>query len=179
MKIQILNLVLIVLLALGLGYFIYSQNNDTKIAYIRSVYLVENYEGTKEAYADYQRKVMEWQANADTLKKSYQAQFASYKEGESSLSKMELERAQKKLLLERDKVQQYQQAIEIKSQEEDQKITEGLFKQIDAYVKEYAEQNGYDLIIGVGTDGNLLYGGESYDITEEVLDAINRNYNGK
>ena len=179
MKLQVVNTILIVALIATLAFLFFSQASSPKIGYIQSIYLLENFEGTKEAYSTYQEKVADWKINADTLKTMYQATFASYKENEKNLSSKDKQKAQQDLLLKKQKYEQYQQAIQQKGAEEDQKITEGVFKQIDAYVKAYAKANGFDLIIGVGTDGNLLYGEDSYDLTEEVLEDINKKYLGK
>jgi outer membrane protein len=43
-------------------------------------------------------------------------------------------------------------------------------------VEEYGKENGYDLILGTTTSGNILYGTEKKDITEQVLNALNNAY---
>lgn len=179
MKIQTITLTLVVLLIFSVAYLFYLQSKTPKVAYIRSVYLLENYEGTKEAYEEFQKKAIEWQGNTDTLKSQYQATFMSYRENEATLSKEDKQKVQQDLMQKKANFEKYQQAIQEKSAEEDQKMTEAVFKQIDAYVQVYAKKKGYDLIIGVGTDGNLLYGNDAYDITEEVLIEINKIYAGK
>ena len=48
--------------------------------------------------------------------------------------------------------------------------------QIDAFIKIYAKENGFDLIVGTTSSGNVLYGADGIDVTEELLKALNEQY---
>lgn len=47
----------------------------------------------------------------------------------------------------------------------------GILKSIEDVVTDYAKQTGYDLVLN---SRMLLYGGEQYDLTSEVLKRLNR-----
>lgn len=47
----------------------------------------------------------------------------------------------------------------------------GILKDIEGVVTVYAKETGYDFILNSRT---LLYGGEQYDLTEEVLKRLNK-----
>ena len=76
-----------------------------------------------------------------------------------------------------DNLQQYSKRIEQLMQGEDAQMTEEVLGQINGFVETYGRENGYDLILGTTQTGNLLYGREALDITEELLEALNRDYN--
>ena len=46
-------------------------------------------------------------------------------------------------------------------------------------IREYGKKKGYSLIIGANDSGNLLYGSESKDITNDVLEYLNQQYKNK
>ena len=48
--------------------------------------------------------------------------------------------------------------------------------QINSFVKQYAEQEGYDIILGTTQSGSLLYANNALDITEEIVEALNQYY---
>ena len=118
----------------------------------------------KEARELYQKKEQQWQAELDTLQADYQrARMAG-------LSEVELVHFAQN-------IQQYSQQVAQSAEEEDRKMTQAVLDQINAFVESYGQEQGYDLILGTTLDGNILYAREVLDITEEVLDALNRQYN--
>ncbi|MBI1227713.1 MAG: hypothetical protein GC192_20940 [Bacteroidetes bacterium] len=56
--------------------------------------------------------------------------------------------------------------------------TEEIWKQINQYVLEYGKENGYDYIFGASGNGSMMYAGGTNDITEKVIEFINRRYEG-
>lgn len=48
---------------------------------------------------------------------------------------------------------------------------------IEAFLNEYGEEKGFDLLLGKSNaTGSVLYGKNAYDVTEEVIEAINKRY---
>lgn len=153
--------------------------NQPKIAYVHSEYLFENYLGTIESYKALESKNQTWGNNLDSLSKTYRATFASYEAKGEALNKKEKEALGYKLRQQEAAFNNYHQSVEKMKLEEDQKLTQAVIKQIDAYLKEYALNNGYDLIIGAGGTSGLVYGDRSYDVTDKVLLFINKKYRGE
>ena len=146
------------------GAFAFSYLREARLAYVRSEVLVNEFTGMQEARQGFQQKQREWQAQLDTLRADYTREAAA------GASSMELE-------LLADNLQQYSKRIEQLMQGEDAQMTEEVLGQINGFVETYGRENGYDLILGTTQTGNLLYGREALDITEELLEALNRDYN--
>jgi len=53
-----------------------------------------------------------------------------------------------------------------------------IWKQLDAYIKEYGDAKGYDIILGTNGTGNVVYASEALDATEELIEFINTKYDG-
>lgn len=171
-------IILAVITWLGIIWLVVIINKQPKIAYVQSVYLVENYKGTKEAYQVLQKKVVQWEANLDSLKSVYQEAINHYNSNKDKLEKEALTALERALLLKQQNLEKYQGILQQKQAEEDQKLTQGVYAQIDSYLKAYAKEQGYDLVIGANAEGTVLYGSEAFDITEEVLGIINQQYTG-
>ncbi len=58
---------------------------------------------------------------------------------------------------------------------ESQKNNVVLHDSIDAFLKEYNKEKGFDLIISRVGD-NLLYASEALDITKEIIEGLNKRY---
>jgi len=54
-----------------------------------------------------------------------------------------------------------------------------IWKQLNSYIKSYGDEKGFDMILGVSGQGNLMYANGSLDVSQEVLQYVNDKYDGK
>lgn len=168
-----------VVLAALVGYVVYLHRSVPKIGYVKTGVLVEKYKGMKDATKELEKKMEKWQANVDTLQMNYQKSVDGYNGKYSKLSTKE--RAELKQMIDRQEeaIAGYVQNIEKQASEENVKLTKGVLAQLNTYIKKYAEQQRYDMIYGITTEGNILYGKDALDITDQILLGANNEYTGK
>ena len=150
-----------------------------KIAFVRSQELVYGYLGMQEAHNKYTEKMQQWQANKQTLESEYQTVLTKYQEEAPKLS--EDEKAQRENYLKKlqANIENYRHSINELTKEEDANMTQAVLNQINSFIEDYGKRHGYDIILGTTLSGNILYGDQALDITEHVLDALNRAYAGE
>ena len=146
------------------------------IKYIKSADLIYSFEGMKEAQKKQEKLTNEMQSNVDTLQMEFQKAVNQYNQDYSKLSKDEKVEREKILNMQQTNMQQYSKNAELKIKEQDEKVTQGVLNQVNAFIEEYAKKMGYDVVLGTTTSGNILYGKENMDITDEVIKALNENY---
>ncbi|KGO78775.1 hypothetical protein Q763_16745 [Flavobacterium beibuense F44-8] len=56
--------------------------------------------------------------------------------------------------------------------------SEKIRSRISSYAKDFADANGYELILASQPNVNILYGENSLDVTKEFIDYINKKYEG-
>lgn len=167
-----------ILAAFAIMFYNHFQKHP-KIAYVRSQELVYGYDGTKEAMSQFNNKKQKLLANADTLKAEFQRDFANYKREYPTLSKMEIKKYESKLARKEKQVKNYSEAINKKIKSNDDEMMQAVLNQINSYAKEYGKQHGYTLILGTTLSGNVLYGEDAIDITDDLLTEINKKYHGE
>ena len=167
---------LAIVFATGLFFCIYKLNNQPTIAYVRSSDLIYKYEGMKEAQKKFEEKNKAWKANFDTLKVDFDRSLSKYQSDYPTLDAKQKEEREKILSMQEGNLQKYNQNLSQNAKKEETEMTEGVLNQINAFVEEYAKKHGYSLVIGTTNSGNLLYGEQKYDITDELLSAINEDY---
>ena len=57
-----------------------------------------------------------------------------------------------------------------------ERYTSDIWNRINTYVSAYGREHGYAYIFGASGEGNIMYAGESEDITEDVVKYINERY---
>ena len=169
---QISTLALIVILS---GTVFYLFHSRPKLAFVRTMDLVYSYNGMRDAHNEFKAQSDAWQANIDTLKLQYQNCLANYQNSYKSLS--ESERRDKVELIKKleSNLNNYTSVIRQQSAEKEKSMTEGVLNQINSYVEEYSKKKGYDFVFG-NNNSSILFGEKAYDITEDVLTALNKEY---
>lgn len=165
-------------LIIAIGALMSSRFSQPKIAYVDANVLLDNYEGMKTAKAVYQEKAQQWQANMDTLTKEFQQAVEAFEGGKASMTQKEQELSKQLISSKRDQLRDYQKAIQQQSQQEDLQITQRVLSEVNGMIQDYAEEKGYDLILGATGSGNIVYGDQPMDITQELVEVLNAKFSG-
>lgn len=158
--------------------FVYLFTRDSKVVYVDSSKLLNNYQGMKDARAAYQQKATAWKANVDTLTVEVQRQIMDYEKQSPKMTAKERQLSQELIRTKQKQLYDYQQALNTQAQQEDTKMTGDVVTQVNAYIKKYGESKGYKIILAATQYGNLAYADEGLDITDEVLEGLNKEYGG-
>lgn len=161
----------------GLAYIIIKINNQPKIAYVKSNELVYGYIGMKEAQTRQTAFEAHLKSQVDSVRMSLQNEIKTFNTSFTSLSKEEQIKQKERLMQFENSFRNFAEAAEKQLKESDDKLTSGVLNQINAYIEEYGNKNGYDIVLGTTTAGNILFAKNYLDITDEVLENINKTYN--
>lgn len=155
------------------GLALWRSTSGPTVAFVRTQELIYRYAGMKEAQGAFRAKQAAWQQEIDSLEGELRKKVPSDARP-ASFSAEE----QKELVLLRRSIDQHRMNLEKKAAEEDRELTEGVLGQVDALVARYAEEHGYDLIIGTASGGSILHGDAGLDITEDLLNTLNATHAG-
>ncbi|MFV8354978.1 OmpH family outer membrane protein [Flavobacterium sp. XS1P32] len=165
-----------VLLSIVSFYFMKTSSN---LVYVDVNKLIEGYSRTKIAKAEFDKKATLMKSNVDSLIGNWQKELKAYEKERSTLSSKELQLKQELLGNKQQQINGYQEAIQKKIQEEDKKVTQTVINDINDYIKDYGKKKGYKIIFGASGGGNIMYADESSDLTQEVLNGLNAEYDKK
>lgn len=133
----------------------------SNINYVNPNKLLQGYHGAQAQHEVYQAKAREWQQRVDSLGTELQAL------GPAPAAT----RAAKEQQLLR-----YREAVQQRAQQENQRLTQAVLAEINAYMKQYGKQHGYAFILGATASGNIVYAADEADITDDVLQGLNAQY---
>lgn len=172
-------LVAIATLTLGnLSILLWNVQRTPRVAYVRSEELVYGYFGMKEAMTEFGNTRKVQQANIDTLTLDLQRGMALRNELQAAGRIQELEEHQQLLQKQYNDLEQFRKATEERAAAEEQRILGSVLGQINTFVEKYAQERGYDVVLGTTASGSLLYGNGAYDITDELMVALNKDHEG-
>lgn len=166
-----------ILTVMGLIAVIYLQTRShDSIVYVDAIKLVNGYTGMKQARKAYEMKSEVWKSNLDSLKSELEIKIKDYQSKQASLSAKEKQLTEEVLKAKEEQFLNYQQAISEKIQKEDQELSSQVLAKVNDYIKRYGEKKGYSIIMAATQYGNIVYSDKGKDITEQVLEGLNKEY---
>lgn len=152
---------------------------QTKMAYIDVEVLMQDYKATKELEESLKLKQERIAKELDSLQAPFQQKVQQYYQNAQRMS------AQKRTEVERE-LQQEQQILQAKGQQasqelqkENQERSDALTQKVDSLVAVYAVEKGYKLILGSSGKGTIMYGADELNITDEIVEMLNSNFDKK
>ncbi|TKC60293.1 OmpH family outer membrane protein [Pedobacter hiemivivus] len=170
-------LFLLLLCSVGVCFLLYQHlfKND-KVAYVDSAKIFSEYKGSEKARKAYEVKANQWKANIDTLTFEVQGLMKKYEKELSGMSKKEQELSRQIIGNKRKQLSDYQRAIRENDGREQAKVNQEIVSQINAVLEDYGKKNSYKLILIANQVGTIAYAREGLDITNDVLEKLNKEY---
>lgn len=157
----------------------YISQAGSELVYVDVNKLLEGYDRTKVDREVFTEKANVMKANVDSLMTDWQNELKTYEKERSSMTEKELALKQELLQNKQQQINNYQQAVQKQIQEEDQKMTQTVVNDINDYVKAYGKNHAHRIIFGAQGSGNIMYAEEGTDLTNKILEGLNKQYHGK
>jgi outer membrane protein len=153
------------------GFVFHSKD----IVYVDSQKLMNGYKGMVEARKDFEKKRSAWQANIDTLTRDVQNAIKKYSKDQALGSPKEKELSKALIQSKQKELYDYQNAIKQNASQEEERVNQEIFTTINTYLSRYGKKNGYKMIL-IAANGNIAYADPSMEITDKIVEDLNREY---
>jgi len=169
---------LLPLLILNL-YLLFNQLTSKDLVFVDSSKLINNYKGMMDARKAYQQKAVVWQANVDTLVNEIQNDLKKFEKENAQMTSKERELTRQLLQNKQQQLADYQKATQQQAAQEDGQMTKQVVDEINQYIKDYGKSHKLKIILAATDYGNIAYAEEGIDITDEILEGLNKKYEGR
>jgi outer membrane protein len=149
--------------------------SSSKIAYVDSSKLLTGYKAMVEARAAFEKKQATWQSNIDTLTRDVQDAIKKYEKTAASGNETEKKLAKEIINGKQKQLYDYQAALRQNAGQEEQRLTQNVLATVNAYLLRYGKKQGYKLIL-IASNGNIAYASPDMDITDKVVEDLNKEY---
>lgn len=167
------------ILLCGVVIYLFADGRNKKIGVVQFHELIYEYRGMKDATQNYTRKMDKWSNQIDTLETGLKKLIEEIKVDSINNDKKKLKRDYELFLLKRQSYFDYKNKLDQAASEEDKKMTLGVINQVNEHIKAFAVKHGYDIIISNTDQQNVGYVKEAIDVTKQVIEFANENYDGK
>lgn len=169
----------VILFALAIAIISCNKTTETKefkTAYIDTSKLMEESVEAKDIEAKYKdkAKVMGNQLEAEVAR--FKSEAASFRSDAQKNGQAWAQQKGSELQEREQRLNYAQQAMLQQLQQESGVEMDTLVKSYRKIIKEYGKEKGYDYIYGTGEVASILYAKDSYDISKEIIKAVNDKY---
>ncbi len=154
-----------------------ASDASQKIAYVEIDSIMTQYTMCKNAKADLEKKGKNIQTTLANKQQSLESAAAKFQQDvqANKYSMQQAQNVQAGLQKQSQDLQALQQRLSAEFAEEEQKFNESLADSIHNFINRYNKQKGYAFIFSKQGD-NILYAGQAYNITDEVVKGLNKEY---
>jgi outer membrane protein len=171
---------LLLIIAISISVVACNKNEEkvkeVKTAYIDTSELMKEYTEAKDLEAKYK-------AQSEEKGRQLEAEIKRFKQDATNFQSQAQangqEWAQKRAAELQKREQQLgyaQQALAQQLQQESGVEMDSLISGVKKFIKEYGKKNGYAYIYGTGDAASVLYAEDKFNITKEVIKALNDKY---
>ncbi len=176
-RFQILIISALVLSIASIVYTFMQKSGSLNIKTINSAALLNEYEGVRALSRKYENKKAAYVSLIDSLNVAINRKIEEYNQDSLSYTPHQKNTLEKEV----NAVQQEIRYLNSKMTDEqnmiDAQLSNVLVNNIMTEIDSFSRQNDIDILINTGNN-NILYVDEDMDITQEILQAINKKYNG-
>ncbi|WP_184624078.1 OmpH family outer membrane protein [Pedobacter cryoconitis] len=146
----------------------------TRTAYIDSNKIYQNYKGILIAKTEFQKKVDLYRERMDTLSGRVKLDIMKIEKFRSN--KAIAQQYVDSVKYHKKQLSDYQQSMNASLKTEEGKLTQSAIEKLNQFLKQYGKEKNYDIIFIANNTGTIAYANDKYDITDEILKEINRQY---
>ena len=149
------------------------------IAYVNVDSLLLNYNYSKDLNEIIIKKQENSRASVNQKLRALQVEMQDFQrkvENNAFLTRERAEQEQARLVKKQQELQDFDSRLAQELVAEQQRLNEQLRDTLVSQLKVYNKDKGYQVILSNTMGDNILLAGDSYDITQEVIEYLNKNY---
>ena len=146
------------------------------IAYINSDTLLKNYEFSKVAAVELEKKKDELQAEYENRARGLQTEITNFQRNAQNMTMAQARAIEEYLTKKQQNLMRYQETLTQTLMQEEAKISNELYDKVADYLRDYGLANNFQLVLTYQKGSGVLYANDSLNITQQIVVGLNDVY---
>lgn len=158
-----------------------SSGGSSAIAFVNSDLLLEKYALVEKLARQLETESRKKDVDFSTQQKEFEQEAAYFQESvaNQSLNEQSAQRIYEQLMAKQQELYQLQEQFTAQLAQKEFEMNVVLLDSVRNYLERMNQGKKYDFILNYNASGSILQANNSFDITEEVLEGLNNEYNEK
>lgn len=153
-----------------------TPGKDLKVAFINSDSVLRHYDYFKVSREKLESKGNRLDQEFKTRATSLQGEFESYQRNVNTMTIGQARAVEEDLGKKRQNLQLYQESLSQQMIADQERMTKDLYDKVTSYLKKYGQENGLQIVFKYDATSDLLFAGDSLDISSIVIKGLNEAY---
>ncbi|GHA58719.1 OmpH family outer membrane protein [Pontibacter akesuensis] len=148
-----------------------------EIVYVNSDSLLSNYEYFKDVRDRLQGKAQQKEKDLRAQAESFQKEVQRFQQNAAGMSQQQAQATEQRLMQKQQQLQALQQSSGNELVSEESEEMKKIYDRVEEYLKQISQERGYKMVLTYQRGNSaILYGDSTLDITESVVEELNKNY---
>lgn len=153
-----------------------AAKTDIKIAYVQTDSLIAKFSFYKEKSGEITEKGKRYESELGTRARGFEQEVANFQQTATAMTMNQARAKEEELAKKQNNLVMYRDNLMRELSEDEAKLYADVYDQVQAYLTEYAKENGIDMILSYTRGGAVWYSDAAFDVTEKVLEGLNKKY---
>ena len=156
-----------------------SSSGNEKIVYVNTDTLLSNYDYFKDVKKELENKRYRVETDLAQKGRGVELEMAGAQQKAATMGQAELQATEMRLRKLQNDFVQYRDMESQKLAQEEAKKNEELINSIQEYLRTYNKTNQYKVVLGYTKGGGILFADPALEVTQKVLEGLNKEYKVK
>jgi len=150
---------------------------DLKIAFVYTDSVINKYEFFKKKSEEITEKGKKLDLDLQSRAKGFEQEVAIFQQTGGNMTQNQLRAKQDELMQKEQNLVTYRNNLMQELSADESKLLNDVYEQVQVYMKDYAKENGIDIILSYTRGGAMWYATDAIDVTNTVVEGLNKKYN--
>lgn len=150
---------------------------DLKIAFVHTDSVINKYDFFKKKSEEITEKGKKLDLDLQARAKGFEQEVAIFQQTGGNLTQNQIRAKQDELMQKEQNLISYRNNLMQELSTDESKLLNDVYEQVQEYMKEYAKENGIDLILSHTRGGAIWFATDAIDVTKSVTEGLNKKYN--
>jgi outer membrane protein len=154
-----------------------AASGDLKIAFVYTDSVINKYEFFKKRSEEITEKGKKLDLDLQSRAKGFEQEVAIFQQTGGNMTQNQARAKQDELMQKEQNLVAYRNNLMQELSADESKLLNDVYEQVQVFMKEYAKENGIDLILSHTRGGAMWYATDAIDVTKSVVEGLNKKYN--
>ena len=150
---------------------------DMKIAFVYTDSVINNYVFFKNKSEEITEKGKKFDADLQSRARGFEQEVATFQQTGGNMTQNQIRAKQDELMQKEQNLMTYRNNLMQELSSDESKLLNEVYEQVQIFMKEYAKENGIDIILSNTRGGALWFATDAIDVTQKVTEGLNSKFN--
>ena len=147
-----------------------------RIYYVNTDTIWDNYKYVIEALEKMEAKKRQYENQIQSRLQTFEREVTEFRANASMMSEVEAQIKQRDLMRKEQELAKMSEELEIRFINEEKEWNDKLRGKIIGHIEDATSDRSYDYILGYSMQSNIIVANDSLDLTQEILNGLNADY---